>query len=69
MPDKLINVKICFRIYDKFLLQYNYFYKEMEVQECLPMEEVYGAVINRYPKFVYFNWKGQTIKNTSDVKK
>ena len=69
MANKPLQVKICFRIYDRFLLQHNYFYKEMEVDNSLSMEDVYGAVSNRYPKFVYFNWKGQTIKNTANVKK
>lgn len=64
-----IKVKICFRIYDQFLLKWNYFYKEMEVQDYLPMEDVYGAVYAKYPKFVYFNWKKQVIKNTNNVGK
>lgn len=69
MLGKLITVRVCFKDYDKFLLQTRYFYKEMQVQNYLPMEEVYGVVITRYPKFVYFEWKGQAIKNTSNVKK
>ena len=69
MSGKLISVKVCFKDYDRFLLQTRYFYKEMEVQDYLKMEEVYSAVMNRYPKFVYFEWKCQAIKNTSNVKK
>ena len=65
--NDLITVSVYLKINNEFWGGWSYFSKEIQVQRYLSMEEVLGVVKNKYPKFIYFLWKGQTIKNIPNV--
>lgn len=59
----LSKVVVHLKYSDKFWGKTQYFQKTIGVDNSLNYEEVLNAVKLRYPNFIYFEWKGQIVKN------
>jgi len=61
--NPLAKVVVNLKYSDKFWGKTQYFQKVISVDNSLTYEEVVNAVKLRYPTFIYFEWKGQIVKN------
>lgn len=63
IPKKELRVKIFFRSQETFWGKPQYFHKELIFPENSNLESVSKAVIETFPKYLYFIYKGRAIKN------
>lgn len=68
IPTKELRVKIFFRSQETFWGKPQYFHKELIFPEGSDIEYVSKVVGERFPKYVYFIYKGKAIKNENVAK-